>query len=156
MMEIVEGKISSSDLKLRTSEKITIADFRKNYNRGIAELWLQSNISLKSCRIAIVEVRPSSCQIAIADSKKRCACYLCIYIDRDQFIANVPSGRTSPPAEWGPTLAPLTPCFPSPIKGRGRGRLQGWPPAPPSSWKSTGNSPDSLIPPLLRLPPLPH
>jgi hypothetical protein len=33
-----------------------------------------SNISLKSCEIAIAEVIPSSCEIAIADSRKSCAC----------------------------------------------------------------------------------
>jgi hypothetical protein len=49
-------------LKWRTLEKIVIA--------GIAELWLLSNISLKSCGIASEEVLPSSCEITIADSKK--------------------------------------------------------------------------------------
>jgi hypothetical protein len=47
-------------LKLRTSEKIAIAELR-----------LRSNIALKSCGIAIAEVFPSSCGIAIADSKKK-------------------------------------------------------------------------------------
>jgi hypothetical protein len=45
----------SEALKLRTSEKIVIA-----------ELPLRSNISLKSCWIALVEGLPSSCGIAIA------------------------------------------------------------------------------------------
>jgi hypothetical protein len=44
----------------------------KNCDCGIAELRLRSNVSLKSCGIAIV-IR-SSCGIAIADSKKSCAC----------------------------------------------------------------------------------
>jgi hypothetical protein len=47
--------------KLLTSEKIAIAELRRN-------------ISLKSCGLAIEEVLPSSCGIAIADSKKSCAC----------------------------------------------------------------------------------
>jgi hypothetical protein len=34
---------------------------------------LRSNISLKSCGIAIADVHPSSYAIAIADSKKSCA-----------------------------------------------------------------------------------
>ncbi len=63
MLKIAEVKVSSSKLKLWTSEKIAIAELR-----------LRSNISLKSCGIAIVEVLPSSCGIAIADSKKSCAC----------------------------------------------------------------------------------
>jgi hypothetical protein len=46
-------------LKLRISEKIAIAELR---------LW--TNISLKSCGIVIAEIVPSSCGIAIADSKK--------------------------------------------------------------------------------------
>jgi hypothetical protein len=45
-------------LKLRTSEKIAISELR-----------LRSNISLKSCEIAIAQVLPSSSGIAIADSK---------------------------------------------------------------------------------------
>jgi hypothetical protein len=32
------------------------------------------HIALKSCGIVIAEVLPSSCGIAIADSKKSCAC----------------------------------------------------------------------------------
>ncbi len=47
-----------------------VADFRQNCDCRIVELLLQSNISLKNCRIAIAEVLPSSCGIAIADSKK--------------------------------------------------------------------------------------
>jgi hypothetical protein len=45
-----------------------VADFRKIV---IAELWLRSNIFLISCWIGIAEVLPSSCGIAIADSKKK-------------------------------------------------------------------------------------
>jgi hypothetical protein len=63
MPEIVEVKVSSYGLE--------VADFRKI---AIAESRLQSNISLKSSGIAIAEVPPSSCGIAIADSKKSCAC----------------------------------------------------------------------------------
>ncbi len=44
--KIAEMKLSSCGLK--------VADIRKNCDRGIAELWLRSNISLKSCGIAIV------------------------------------------------------------------------------------------------------
>jgi hypothetical protein len=47
--------------------KLSSCGFRKNCDAGIAELRLQSNISLKSCRIAIAEVLPSGCGIAIAD-----------------------------------------------------------------------------------------
>jgi hypothetical protein len=46
-----------ADLKLRTSNKIVIAELR-----------LRSNIFFKSCGIAIAEALPSSCGIAIADS----------------------------------------------------------------------------------------
>jgi hypothetical protein len=48
----------SEGLKLRTSEKIAIAEQH----------------SLKSCGIATAKVFPSSCGIPIADSKKSCAC----------------------------------------------------------------------------------
>jgi hypothetical protein len=48
-------KIAS--LKLQTTEKVLVE-----------ELQLRSNISLKSSRIAIAEVLPSSCGIAIAES----------------------------------------------------------------------------------------
>jgi hypothetical protein len=51
MPKIAEVMLSSSNLKLRTSEKI-----------AIAELQLRSNISLK-----VAEVLLSSCGIAIAD-----------------------------------------------------------------------------------------
>jgi hypothetical protein len=53
-------KIAS--LELRTTEKVMVA-----------ELQLRSNISLKSFRIAIAEVLPSNCGIAIAD-QSGCAC----------------------------------------------------------------------------------
>jgi hypothetical protein len=48
MPKIAEVKLSSCGLE--------VADFRKNCR--IAELRLQSNISLKSCGIAIAEVLP--------------------------------------------------------------------------------------------------
>ncbi len=66
MPKIAEVEFSICGLK--------VADFIKNCDCGIAELQLRSNISLKSCSIAIVEVLPSSCVIAIANSKKSCAC----------------------------------------------------------------------------------
>jgi hypothetical protein len=66
MPKIAEVKLSSCGLD--------VVGFRKNSDCGIAELRLRSNISLKSCGIVIVEVLPSSCGIAIADSKKSCAC----------------------------------------------------------------------------------
>jgi hypothetical protein len=61
MPKIAEVKLSSCGLE--------VAGFRKNCDRGIAEL--RSNISLKSCGIAIAEVLPSSCGIVIAHSKKK-------------------------------------------------------------------------------------
>jgi hypothetical protein len=63
MPKSAEGSSQVVDLKLRTSEK-----------NAIEELRLQSNISLKSCGIAIAEVLPSSWGIAIADLKKSCTC----------------------------------------------------------------------------------
>jgi hypothetical protein len=66
MPKIAEVKLSSCGLE--------VAGFRKNCDCGIAELRLRSNISLKSCGIAIAEVLPSSCGSAIADSNKSCAC----------------------------------------------------------------------------------
>jgi hypothetical protein len=61
MPEIAEVKLSSCVLqkKLRLS------------NCGVA---VAEQHSFKSCGIAIVEVLPSSCGIAIADSEKSCAC----------------------------------------------------------------------------------
>jgi hypothetical protein len=53
--------------------QLEVAKFRKNCDCGIAELRLRSNISLKSCGNAIAQVLLSSCEIAIADSKKSCA-----------------------------------------------------------------------------------
>jgi hypothetical protein len=67
MLKIAELKLSCCGLE--------VADFRKNYDCGIAGL--RSNISLKSCGIAIAEALPSSCGIAIADSKKSCLAHLC-------------------------------------------------------------------------------
>jgi hypothetical protein len=46
---------------------LKIADVKKNCDCGITELRLGSNISLKSSGMAIAEVLPSSCGIAIAD-----------------------------------------------------------------------------------------
>jgi hypothetical protein len=69
MPNIAELKLSSCGLE--------VADFRKNCESGIAELRLRSNISLKSCGIAIAEVLPPSCGIAIADSKKIALAHLC-------------------------------------------------------------------------------
>jgi hypothetical protein len=68
MPKIAEVKLSScelevADLKLWTSETTVIAELR-----------LRSNISLKSCGIAIPDELPPSYRIAMADSKKRCAC----------------------------------------------------------------------------------
>jgi hypothetical protein len=63
----------NAELKLPSCE-LEVADFGKNCDCGIAELRLQSNMSLKSCGIAIAEELPSSCGIVIADSKKSCAC----------------------------------------------------------------------------------
>jgi hypothetical protein len=57
MSKIAEMKLSSCGFE--------VADIRKNCDCGIAEL--RSNIALKSCGIAIAEVFPSSCGIAIAD-----------------------------------------------------------------------------------------
>jgi hypothetical protein len=66
MTEIAEGKLSScghqKKLRLR--------------NCGVA---VEEQLSFKSCGIAIAEVRPASCGIALADSKKSCACPSLIY-----------------------------------------------------------------------------
>jgi hypothetical protein len=51
-----------------------VSDFKKFCDCGIAMSRLRSNVSLKSCGIAIAEVLPSSCRIRIADSEKSCAC----------------------------------------------------------------------------------
>jgi hypothetical protein len=50
MPKIAELKLSSCGLE--------VAEFRKNCDCGIAELRLWSNISLKSCEIAIAEALP--------------------------------------------------------------------------------------------------
>jgi hypothetical protein len=65
MSRIAELKLSSCGLE--------VADCRKNCDCGIAELWLRSNISLKSCGIAIAEVLPSRCGVGIA-VKNKVAC----------------------------------------------------------------------------------
>jgi hypothetical protein len=62
MPKIAKMKLSSC--------RLDVAGIRKNCDCGIAELRLRSNISFKSCGIAIAEVFLSSCGIAIADSKK--------------------------------------------------------------------------------------
>jgi hypothetical protein len=75
MPKIAKVKLLSCELE--------VADFRKNCDCRIAELRLRSNISLKSCGIAIAEVLPSSCGIAIATQKKVAhahLCYIHIYI----------------------------------------------------------------------------
>jgi hypothetical protein len=58
MPKITERSSEVENLKLRTSEKI-----------AIAELWLRSYIPLK-----FAKVLPSSCGITIADSKKSYTC----------------------------------------------------------------------------------
>ncbi len=58
MPKIAEVKLSSCGLE--------VTGFRKNNGCIIAKLWLRSNISFKSCGIAIAEVLPSSCGFAIA------------------------------------------------------------------------------------------
>jgi hypothetical protein len=70
MPEIAEVKHSSCGLKLRTSEKFAIAELR-SYGCGVT---VAEQLSFKSCGIVIAEVLPSSCGIAIADSKNSCAC----------------------------------------------------------------------------------
>jgi hypothetical protein len=60
MPKIAEVNVSSCGLE--------VMDFRKNCDCGIEELRVRSNISLKSCGIAIAEVLPSTCGIAIAES----------------------------------------------------------------------------------------
>jgi hypothetical protein len=62
MLKLAEVMLSSYELE--------VVGFRKNCNCEIAELRLRNNVSLKSCGIEIAEVLPSSCGIAIADSKK--------------------------------------------------------------------------------------
>ncbi len=61
MPKIAEVKLSSCGLQIKLRLR----------NSGVA---VTEQHFLKSCRIAIVEVLPSSCEIAIADSKKSCAC----------------------------------------------------------------------------------
>jgi hypothetical protein len=67
--------LKNAELKL-PSCGLEVADFRKNCDFSIAEMWLRSNMSLKSCGIAIAEELPSSCGIAIADSKKATRAHL--------------------------------------------------------------------------------
>jgi hypothetical protein len=61
-------------LKLRTTEKIMVA-----------ELQLRSNISFKSSRIAIAEVLPSSCGIAIADQRSVQLWCMVVMLGRDTY-----------------------------------------------------------------------
>jgi hypothetical protein len=49
---------------------LEVVDFEKKYACGIVELKLRTNISLKSCGIAIAKVFPPSCGIAIAELRK--------------------------------------------------------------------------------------
>ncbi len=51
-----------------------VANFRKNCDCGVAE---QHFFKFLSCGIAFAEVFPSSCGIAIADSKKAARAHLC-------------------------------------------------------------------------------
>jgi hypothetical protein len=59
MQKITEMKLSCCGLD--------VADFRKNCDCRVAVVELRSYNSLKSCRIAIAEVLPSRCGVAIAD-----------------------------------------------------------------------------------------
>jgi hypothetical protein len=52
------GNCGSEALEMQTSEK--------NCDCGIAEFWLLSYIPLKSCRVVIAAVLPSSCRNATA------------------------------------------------------------------------------------------
>jgi hypothetical protein len=76
MPEIVEVKPSSCGLQ----KKLRL----RNCGDAVAE-----QHSFKSCRIAIAEVLPLSCGIAISDSKKSCACprlYFCESIEKNYFV----------------------------------------------------------------------
>jgi hypothetical protein len=69
MPKIAEVKLSNCGLE--------VVDFRKSCNCGIPEFRLWNKISLKSYGIAIADVLPSSCRIAIVDSKKVACAHLC-------------------------------------------------------------------------------
>jgi hypothetical protein len=56
-----------AELKL-SSCRLEVADFRKNYDCGVVVV---EQHFIKSCKIEIAEVLPSSYRIAIADSKKK-------------------------------------------------------------------------------------
>jgi hypothetical protein len=61
----------------------------------VAELRLRSNISFKSCGIAIAELFPSSCGNAVADSKKSCACPpLLVYESKSSLMTYLLRGKT--------------------------------------------------------------
>jgi hypothetical protein len=70
-------KICRKLRKLRTSEKLQL----RNCGVTIAE-----QHSLKSYGIAIADVLPSSCGVAIADSKKSCACPPLVPCDGDKTL----------------------------------------------------------------------
>ncbi len=78
MPEIAEMKPSSGGLE--------VADFRKNYDCGVA---VAEQHSFKSCGIAIAEVLSSGCRIAIADSKKSCACLGFPFYVKKLFTRNI-------------------------------------------------------------------
>jgi hypothetical protein len=59
MQKITEMKLSCCGLD--------VADFRKNCDCRVAVVELRSYISLKRCGIAMAEVLPSRCGVAIAD-----------------------------------------------------------------------------------------
>jgi hypothetical protein len=61
--KLQNGSSQVADLKLQTSEKIASAELQ---SCGCRATFLQ----LQSYRIAIAEVLPSSCEIAIAEKKK--------------------------------------------------------------------------------------
>jgi hypothetical protein len=69
MLKIAEVKLLSCGFK--------VADFRKNFDCGVA---VAEQHFLKICGIAIAEVLPSSCGIAIMDSKKVVPAHLCCYL----------------------------------------------------------------------------
>ncbi len=66
-----------------------VADIRKNCDCRIAELRLQSNISLKSCGIAIAELLPSSCvALRLRTQKKVARAHLCYLVELIIYLTN--------------------------------------------------------------------
>jgi hypothetical protein len=66
---------STSKNMLKNAElKLPSCGLQKKLRLRNCGVVVASNMSVKSCGIAITEVLPSSCGIAIADSKKSCAC----------------------------------------------------------------------------------